>query len=272
MNWAGLVAVSLAGLSLCEAAHAARLPPPIPCARTAGGGGDVAAITGPLTFKLADGTEVALAEVSVPGAEPGANPAADAAQGALKVALKEKSVRLFYEPSPALREDRHGRRLAEVLVGEGPDAFWLQARLVEEGAVLVDSWVSNRSCAAALLAIEGPARNDAQGLWADNTNVPLPADRAGEARGRFALIEGTVVNAKKFGAKIFLDFSDDWRRGFGVVIDAKAARLFTKAGVDPLTLKGALVRVRGYVDWGSGPQIAVTHPEMLEVVAKPAAP
>jgi endonuclease YncB( thermonuclease family) len=265
-------AAGLSALLFCAPAQAARVPPPIACARIAGGGGEAGAVTGPLSFKLADGTEVALSEAGVPAAAgAGANPAADAAREALKALVQGKPVRLYYEPAPALREDRHGRRLVQVLVGApGTETFWLQARLVEDGAALVDSWATNRACAAALLALEDRARADEQGLWADNANAPLPADRAGEARGRFALIEGEVLGAKKFGARIYLDFAEDWRRGFGVVIDAKAARLFTKAGIDPLSLKGARVRVRGYVDWGSGPEIAVTHPEMLEVIARPA--
>ena len=56
-----------------------------------------------------------------------------------------------------------------------------------------------------------------------------------------------------------------------MTIDARPARLFLKAGIDPLKLAGHRVRVRGFVDWGSGPVIAATHPEMIEVLLAPAA-
>jgi hypothetical protein len=265
---AGVAAAHL--VMLGAVAEAARAPAPIPCARVAGGGGTVVSITGPAAFRLDDASEVALIETGVPGAGvAGPDAAADAARDALKRALLGTSVRLYYEPTPALRADRHGRRLAQILVGATGEegAFWLQARLVEDGALLVDSWATNRACAGALLALEATARAARQGLWADETNWPLPAERAGEARGRFALVEGTILSVKKIGPKIYLDFGADWHSALAVTIGARAARLFTKAGRDPMALQGARVRVRGYVDWGSGPEIAVTHPEMIEVLA-----
>jgi micrococcal nuclease len=54
-----------------------------------------------------------------------------------------------------------------------------------------------------------------------------------------------------------------------VVIDAAALKLFAETGLDPLTLDGALIRVRGWVDDRDGPRIEVTHPEQIEVLARP---
>jgi len=247
-------------------AEAARAPPPIPCARIAGGAGEIAELTGSFTFKLKDGMQVALLDVGLPGKGPGPSPASDAGREAMRMLALGKSVHLYYEAKPALREDRHGVRLVHVLVGApgASDAFWLQARLIEMGAALVDSWATNRACVSSLLPLEVFAREAERGLWTDAANRPIPAERASAARGRFALIEGTIVRARKIGGTIYLDFSDDWRRGLAVTVGGKAARLFARAGVDPLKLAGRRVRVRGYVDWGSGPVIAATHPEMLE--------
>jgi endonuclease YncB( thermonuclease family) len=253
-------------------ALAARAPAPVPCARIAGGGGEVAEIAGPLTFKLKDGAEIALSEIGLPARPAGAAyPASDAAREALKAAILGKSVGLYFEAKPALREDRHRRLLAQVLVREGGAPYWLQARLVEEGAALVDSWETNRACAAALLQLEAAARKQERGLWSDAANSPLPAERAGEARGRFALVEGQIVSARKIGGRIYLDFAPDWREALAVTIEGRAARRFLKAKLDPLALEGRRVRVRGFVDWGSGPVIAVTHPEMIEVLSSPVA-
>jgi hypothetical protein len=258
----------LALLARSPPALASRAPPAIPCARIAGGGGEVAAITGPLTFKLSDGAEIALSEIGLPGN--GATSAA--ARAALKAAILGKSVSLTYEAKPALREDRHRRLLAQVLVREGGAPYWLQAHLVEQGAALVDSWETNRPCASALLLLEAAARAAERGLWSDAANLPLPAERAGEARGRFALVEGQIVSARKIGGRIYLDFAPDWHSALAVTIEGRAARRFLKAKLDPLALEGRRVRVRGFVDWGSGPVIAVTHPEMIEVLAPPGAP
>jgi len=55
---------------------------------------------------------------------------------------------------------------------------------------------------------------------------------------------------------------------------------FPAAGIDVKGLAGKRVRVRGWIEWRSGPMIAVTHPEQLELLpdapesgdAKPAPP
>ncbi len=53
------------------------------------------------------------------------------------------------------------------------------------------------------------------------------------------------------------------------MIEAPALLLFERDGFDPLVLEGALVRIRGWVDERDGPRIEVTHPEQIEVVARP---
>lgn len=267
MRRLGMIALLAGGLMTADA-WAARAAPPIPCARIAGGDGVVTELTGPFTFKLGDGTEATLLDVALPDRGIGPSPAADAAREAMRTLVLGKAVRLYYEAKPALRQDRHGRRLVQALVGEpgAGDAYWLQARLVETGAALVDSWPTNRACVSRLLPLEISARAGERGLWTDAANFPLPASRAGAARGRFAILEGTIVRARKIGATVYLDFAEDWRRALAVTVSGKAARLFAKAGVEPLKLAGRRVRVRGYVDWGSGPAIAATHPEMLEIL------
>ena len=45
--------------------------------------------------------------------------------------------------------------------------------------------------------------------------------------------------------------------------------LLRKAGLDPLALDNALIRVRGWIESGDGPRIEVTHPEQIEVLARP---
>ncbi len=134
------------------------------------------------------------------------------------------------------------------------------------GAVLVDSWSSERSCASALLGVEAQAREASQGLWADETNLPLPAERAAEARGRYALIEGHVVSAKKAGSSVYLDFSGDCAKG--------SPR--SSAG-EPHVYSRRRARISFFCParWcafaamsigGSGAQMALTHPELLEVL------
>jgi hypothetical protein len=52
-----------------------------------------------------------------------------------------------------------------------------------------------------------------------------------------------------------------------VSIDGAAARLFKSAKIDPNDWKGKGVRVRGYVGWRFGPEIEVSNPEQIELMA-----
>ena len=67
--------------------------------------------------------------------------------------------------------------------------------------------------------------------------------------------------------RVYLNFGRFWKEDFTAVIAAPALRLFAEAGMDPLVLEGALVRIRGWVDDRDGPRIEVTHPEQIEVLA-----
>jgi hypothetical protein len=80
----------------------------------------------------------------------------------------------------------------------------------------------------------------------------------------FQLVEGRVVAAKQARNQVFLNFGPDRKTDFTVRIDAAALKLWRAAGIDPLTLEGARLRVRGWLRSWNGPLIEVTHPEQVE--------
>ena len=45
--------------------------------------------------------------------------------------------------------------------------------------------------------------------------------------------------------------------------------LFREDGIDPLSLKGATVRLRGWVRFDARPMIDLTHPEQIELLSRP---
>jgi hypothetical protein len=68
------------------------------------------------------------------------------------------------------------------------------------------------------------------------------------------------------GGRIYLNFGDDWRSDFTISIDRKDVPAFPAAGIDVKALAGKRVWVRGWIEWRSGPMIAATHPEQLELL------
>lgn len=196
-------------------------------------------------------------------------PLAPEAKSALEALVLNKPVRLGYGGEEV---DRYERALAHVFV-DGPDGeVWAQQAMVAQGLARVYSFPDNRKCLDILFAAEGRARMGGLGIWRDPYYSVRAADQPDAllARaGHYELVEGRVLLADQGGGRVYLNFGRFWKEDFTAVIEAPALRLFKADGVDPLTLEGALVRVRGWVDDRDGPRIEVTHPEQIEVLATP---
>jgi endonuclease YncB( thermonuclease family) len=166
-------------------------------------------------------------------------------------------------------QDRYGRTLAQLYLTDGSSS-WVQSEMLKAGMARVYSFPDNRACLDELFAAENRARTAGVGIWSDPyyrvRRAERPADLA-PLEGRYELIEGRVLKAEKAGSTVYLNFGRSYKEDFTAVIDARAQRLFAETGLDPLTLGGALVRVRGWVELSGGPRISVTHPEQIEVLA-----
>ena len=86
--------------------------------------------------------------------------------------------------------------------------------------------------------------------------------------GTFQLIEGRVLDAAKVKGTVYLNFGADWRTDFTISIPREALKLFEVDGVDPLSLIGESVRVRGWLIKRNGPMIRATHPEQIELLGR----
>jgi endonuclease YncB( thermonuclease family) len=213
----------------------------------------VAAVRDGRTLLLADGRELRLA-----GIEAGDdNSALQAVVGGHPLRLE----RLGPE------QDRYGRLVAFAFIDDGQQS--VQQTLLEQGQARVSARVGDKACAAVLLRAEQTARAAKRGLWADPNFAPLSAENlAGLAavRGRFALVEGKVLSVRESGATIYVNFGRRWTRDFTVIILRRLGRAFAAAGIEPESLTGRRIRVRGWVEQRGGPIIAAEAPEQIELL------
>ena len=70
------------------------------------------------------------------------------------------------------------------------------------------------------------------------------------------------------GGTIYINFGRRWSEALTVTILKRHERSFAAAGIEPRTLEGRLVRVRGYVDVRNGPVIEASRPEQIEIAAR----
>ena len=216
------------------------------------------------TIRLAAGREVRLAGIEVPPA------AEDHASGggitALDALVADKNIVLKHL-NPLT--DRYGRLVAWAFRRDGRGEELIAVRLVAQGHARVAIPPGERACMGELMAAERTARAAKLGLWVDPRYESKRAQNPGEiaaARGRFSLVEGSVVSVRDSGGVIYVNFGRRWTEDFTVTILKRNERFFIARGLAPKTLQGRRVRVRGVVEERGGPWIEAAHPEQIEVV------
>jgi micrococcal nuclease len=257
--------VKQAGIVLCAAGWlAGAAPPPFEGAglkRLATVDG-LTAVDG-ARFVLPDGRRGRLAGVIAPRlAPPGARyesePLAAEAKAALARLTAGKRI-VIWAYDPPHRVDRYGRLVVHLSSERGG---WVQGELLALGMLRVRTRPDDRALAGRMLALEARARQAKRGLWAD---AHFQVRRDTDVRpGGFAIVEGKVLTVAERWRFAYLNFGRYWRRDFTIVIDRRARRLFRAAKIQLTELKGARVRVRGWVQERGGPMIQVTHPEQIE--------
>lgn len=249
-----------------------------PCGGTTLTTARVARVPDGRSLLLDDGREVRLAGIEVPlPAAPGHEAAGDATAAAATAATEGLDA-LAGGDTVALREaaagpDRYGRLVAYAYVLRDDDRLFVQGEMLAAGLARVGDRDFDRACLAALLEREAAARAAKLGLWADPYYEVLHAETPADVlahRGRFALVEGTVVSVRGSGATIYVNFGRHWSEGFTVTVPKRNERNFAAAGVDLGGLAGRRVRVRGWVESrGAGgtdgaPSIEAMRPEQIE--------
>jgi micrococcal nuclease len=235
---------------------------------TDAGTAEVAGILDNGDLDLADGRRVRLAGIMLPSpplgraAALGWRSAAEATATLRDVALG-RSVALRTE---AIAGDRYGRVVAQLWRADG---LWLQGELLRRGLARVAGAADDRALAAEMLALEGAARAARAGIWRDGFYAVRSAEEAGRYVDSFQLVEGTVADAAKVKGQVFLNLGPDWHSAFTLRLARPALALFKASGVDPLALKGARIRVRGWLRFDRRPLVEVTHPEQIEALPAP---
>jgi endonuclease YncB( thermonuclease family) len=151
--------------------------------------------------------------------------------------------------------------------------IWLQAEMIKSGQAFLypDPSISsiNTELYASLQKIEKSAHDQKQGLWALKAYQIINAENIKEISDRtgyFQFIRGRVLSAKRVRQTIYLNFGENWRRDFTVEIDTKAQKYFKNIGLDPLSLEGQKIEVRGWVDYKGGPRMEILSPYHLTIL------
>ncbi len=160
--------------------------------------------------------------------------------------------------------DRHGRRV--VRLRRPGDTLPVEAALIESGLALLTGADDADGCLSRFLAVEAGARQGRRGLWARREAGPFSATdpELASRAGRFALVEGRILSTGQTSRIRFLNFGSRWTLDFTATISESDRETFAAAGVDPATLAGARVRVRGWLLSRDGGAMRLFHPGQIE--------
>jgi endonuclease YncB( thermonuclease family) len=209
---------------------------------------------------LGDGRAVMLEGIRLPLTDGGPPALAQDALHALSELAMAAPLTLTSTPP---KEDRYDRVRVQAF-GD----VWLQTELLRRGLARVETAPDRPQCAVNFYAAEKEARVASRGLWAFPAFAVRKAESVAAAdEGSFQLVEGKVVNSAVRDARVFLDFSQDYRHGFSATIAPEDRRTFRNTDPLPENLAGHTIRLRGMVqDYGGRPEIALSNPAQIEFV------
>ncbi len=215
------------------------------------------------SFVLDDGREIRLAATEVPA---GADAAGMAAHAALTAMIAGRTLALRHAHQIP---DRYGRTVAFATVtSESPAQPIVQAMLAA-GHARLGADIASAECAAELRSHERVARTAKIGLWSNPQYAIIDSrDLAGlvAAQGRFSVVEGKVLSVRESGGTIYANFGRRWSQALTVTISKRQERNFAAAGLRPQEFENKRLRVRGWVEVRTGPQIEASRPEQIEFV------
>ena len=77
-----------------------------------------------------------------------------------------------------------------------------------------------------------------------------------------------MVSVRESGGTIYVNFGRRWSEDFTVTIAKRNERAFSAAGLEPKSLRGRRVRVRGWIEERGGPWVEAARPEQIEVLRR----
>jgi hypothetical protein len=254
-----LAFVSMATAKENETKSLVQLEPP--CLQLPKGRGVVSKLSKQNVIILRDGRKLILANIYV---------SKKLGQSYLKKLLSKKPV-TFY--ASGRKTDRHNRHIVQIFFQENGKRVWLQDHLINQGLAVPMALPNTKQCFHALLESEKKAR--AEDLENQSINQHFSIIKSSnlkllneKAQGSFQIVEGKVRSFHRTAKNTYLNFSNNWRTDFTVIISNHLLKRKKDKWPNLKAMKGKTIRVRGWLDHYNGPMIRLDVPEMLESVSE----
>ncbi len=232
--------------------------------------GRVAKVIDADTVLLSDGKIVRLLGLEYPAK----SEAPFLSKSLLERLLPDGTEVMLYQKRPS-KDKNYGRinRMGHVLAHlvDKKSEQWINGVVIASGLAYAMTDSTNPEMADQLYNLENAARKTKRVLWADKSKDGLlTPDTASQGNDQFRVVEGVVNRAATSKNNLYLNFGNDWRKDFTVMISAGLRKTLSKNGTDPMALSGKKVRVRGWIREWNGPFMELETPQRIEILSTPA--
>ncbi|NQT28533.1 MAG: thermonuclease family protein [Candidatus Omnitrophica bacterium] len=172
--------------------------------------------------------------------------------------VEGKTIRVEFDIE---KTDRYGRLLGYCFL----DETFVNAKLIEQGYAVLYTYPPNVKYVEFFIDAQKKAREMEKGLWG---SFPIiDHSQANKYINQIRSVEGVVLGSYKSAKCVFLNFGQDYKSDFTVVIFDNVLDAFSREGIDPLSFYNRKkVRVNGKVREYNGPEIIVNSPYEIEVL------
>ena len=230
-----------------------------------------------LTLLLKDGTIIRLASLDIPDfAVWDQAQYSEAAFALLEETLPEGTEVMMYQTRMAKkgRLTRMKHELAHIQTKKSE--IWIQGLLLAHGLARVYTAPGASEMHDQMLKTERSARQAKRQIWADDSDYLIQKpETLNDFIGEFVVVEGMVQKTASVRNNIYLNFGEDWKTDFTVMITPSLRKKLSLQGIDPLRLAQQPLRIRGWLREYNGPLIELEDPVHLEYPLEtplPAAP
>ncbi|MDD3295992.1 MAG: thermonuclease family protein [Candidatus Omnitrophica bacterium] len=159
------------------------------------------------------------------------------------------------------KTDRYGRLLGYCFVGD----VFINSELLKEGFAVLYTYPPNIKYTDELIASQKEARRQKKGLW--GSYEVIESGRASGHINQIRTVRGKVLNTFASKKCLLLNFGQDYRTDFTVVIFKNSLASFNSKGINPLEFyRGKTIEVSGRIRSYNGPEIIVNSPQEITVV------
>jgi len=222
----------------------------------------------PLTILLKDGSIIRLASIDIP--QNNNEDLAVEALSYLNKLLPEKTEIIIYQTRDAKsgRVNRMNHQLSHLVTKD--KNIWIQGSLLSEGLARYYTAPDHDELLQDMQAAEETAIKSKKKLWAEDSQYSLKtAEDLEDQIGEFVVIEDTIQKVANIKNNAFLNFGNDWKTDFTVMLTSDKRRKLSQNGLNPQMLAKQKIRVRGWLREYNGPLIELEDISHLQIITNP---